>query len=145
MIRNEPESVTNLAQTRPSPRPAPSVAHSPVDVLAHGLRDGRIRTVELWPGRRAEDGVIGRALVREAEASEAIATERGLVGSGMFEPFSYLTLTSTMRDEYRRVPEPPTEAVTYTLFALIPDPRYLFHCVRLWTHVSTHCFSLPST
>ena len=45
-------------------------------------------------------------------------TERGLVGSGMSEPFSYLTLTSAMRDEYRRIPEPPTEAVTYTLFAL---------------------------
>ncbi len=52
---------------------------------------------------------------------EAIVTERALVGSGMFErpsPFSYLTLTCLMGDEYRRVPEPPTEAVTYTFFAL---------------------------
>jgi len=31
---------------------------------------------------------------------------------------SYLTLTSMRRDEYGRVPESPTEAVTYTLVAL---------------------------
>jgi len=49
---------------------------------ADGLRDGRIRTVELWPGRRAEHGVIGRA---QRGGGEAIVTERTPVGSGMFE------------------------------------------------------------
>jgi hypothetical protein len=108
----------------------------------------------------------------ERRLGEEIVTERALVGSGMFEspsPFSYLTLTSMMRDEYRRIPEPLTEAVTYTLFALNswapsetragprgssqgnlptsfpPVSPYLSHCARLWTHVSTQCFSLPST
>ena len=52
-------------------RRAADVEHflSPARAAALG---GRIRTVELWPGRRAGHGVIGRALVREAEASDAI-------------------------------------------------------------------------
>jgi hypothetical protein len=36
-----------------------------------------------------------------------------------------------------------TERATYPVHVVhLP---YLFHCARLCTHVSTHCFSLPST
>jgi hypothetical protein len=33
----------------------------------------------------------------------------------------------------------------YPAHVVHPCPPYLCHCARLWTHVSTHCFSLPST
>ncbi len=55
------------------------------------------------------------------------------------------------RPQYVGLPAKPKRALgegawaTYPPTAFIPVPPYLFHCARLRTHISTHCFSLPST
>jgi hypothetical protein len=75
--------------------------------------------VEFFESR--EEGTTKGETLKAIAESYAIGAERALVGSGLFvcpSPFSYLTLTSMMRDEYRRDPGPQTEAAIYTLFAL---------------------------